>query len=88
MFKEIDLSRAVPPNTVAMGFRYQIQRRADEAPPVALLVDNAEGHDAVLLPGDSGRVTVRLRTAQELYCNLADPQSPPQPADRRVSGAQ
>lgn len=73
MFKEIDLSQAVPPNTVAITFRYQITSRAEEVPPLAKLADNALGQDPVLLAGDSGKVTVRLRTAQKLYYSLGDP---------------
>lgn len=74
MFKEIDLSQAVPSNTVAVTFRYQITSRAREALPLARLAGDAEGQDPVLLAGDSGRVTVRLRTAQKLYYSLGDPQ--------------
>ncbi len=74
MFEEIDLSRAVPRNTVAITFRYQITRGADGIAPLAKLADNAQGRDAVLLPGDSGKVTIRLRKAQRLYYSLADPQ--------------
>ena len=74
MFKEIDLSQAVPSNTVAVTFRYQITTPADEVPPLASLADNAQGLDPVLLVGDSGKATVRLRTAQKLYYSLGDPQ--------------
>ena len=74
MFKEIDLCRAVPRNTVAVTLRYQITSRADEVPPLAELADNAQGQDPVLLAGESGKVTVRLRRAQKLYYNLGDPQ--------------
>ena len=74
MFKEIDLSEAVPPNTVAITFRYQITSRADEVQLLAELADNAQGQDPVLLAGDSGRTTVRLRTPQRLYYSLGDPQ--------------
>lgn len=73
MFKEIDLSRAVPRNTVAITFRYQITGRADEVPPLAELADNPRGTDSIPLTGDSGRATIRLRTAQKLYYSLADP---------------
>ena len=73
MFKEIDLSQAVPPNTVAITFRYQITSHGDDVPPLATLADNAQGQDPVPLAGDSGRVTVRLRTAQKLYYSLGDP---------------
>ncbi len=73
MFKEIDLSRAVPRNTVAITFRYQITTPADGVPPLAELADNSQGQDPVLLAGDSGKVTVRLRTAQKLYYSLGDP---------------
>ncbi len=74
MFKEIDLSQAVPTNTVAITFRYQITTRADEVPPLAELADNAQGQDPVLLAGDSGKVTIRLRTPQRLYYSLGDRQ--------------
>jgi len=73
MFKEIDLSQAVPRNTVAITFRYQIMNQADGVPPLAKLADNAQGQDSTLLAGDSGRVTVRLRAAQKLYYCLGDP---------------
>jgi len=74
MFKEIDLSRAVPRNTVAVTFRYQITSRADDVAPLAELADNAQGQDPVLLAGESGKVTVRLQKAQRLYYSLADPE--------------
>lgn len=74
MFKEIDLSQAVPPNTVAVTFRYVITSPADEVPPLARLADNAQGRDPVLLAEDSGKVTVRLRTPQRLFYSLGDPQ--------------
>lgn len=74
MFKEIDLSEAVPPNTVSITFRYQIASRAAEVPLLAELADNARGQDPVLLAGDSGKATVRLRTPQRLYYSLGDPQ--------------
>ena len=73
MFKEIDLSQAVPTNTVAITFRYQITRRGDEVPPLAELADNAQGQGPVVLAGDSGKVTIRLRTPQRLYYSLPDP---------------
>lgn len=72
MFKEIDLSRAVPRNTVAITFRYQIASPADGVMPLAELADNPLGQDPVLLTGDSGRVTLRFRTAQKLYYSLGD----------------
>ena len=74
MFREIDLSRAVPRNTVAVTFRYQITSRADEVPPLAELADNAQGQDPVRLAGESGKVTLRLQRAQKLYYSLDDPQ--------------
>jgi hypothetical protein len=73
LFKEIDLAQAVPPNTVAVTFRFQITHRAEEVPPLAELADNANGQGSVVLAGDSGKVTVRLRTPQKLYYSLADP---------------
>ena len=74
MFKEVDLSRAVPRNTVSITFRYQITSRAEDVPPLAELADNPQGRDPVLLAGDSGKVKIRLRRAQKLYYSLADPQ--------------
>lgn len=73
MFKEIDLSQAVPPNTVKITFRYEIKNRGG-VPPLAKLADNAHGQDPVLLMGDSGKATVRLRTPQKLYYSLGDAQ--------------
>jgi hypothetical protein len=74
LFKEIDLSEVVPRNTVAVTFRFQITRRAEEVSPLAELADNANGQGSVVLAGDSGKVTVRLRTPQKLYYSLGDPQ--------------
>jgi hypothetical protein len=74
MLNEIDLSRAVPRNTVSITFRYQITSRAEDVPPLAELADNPQGRDPVLLAGDSGKVKIRLRRAQKLYYSLADPQ--------------
>ena len=62
----------MPPNTVAITFRYQIANRADEGPPLVELADNAQGEDPVVLAGDAGKVTVRLRTPQKLYYSLGD----------------
>ncbi len=70
MFKEIDLSQAVRSNTVAITFRYQITSGTEEAPLVAWLADNAQGENPTLLAGDSGHVTVRLRTSRRLYYKL------------------
>lgn len=74
MFKEIDLSRAVPRNTVAITFRYQITGRAEDVPQLAELADNPEGRDPVVLAGNSGKMSIRLRRAQKLYYSLDDPQ--------------
>jgi hypothetical protein len=74
LFKEIDLAEAVPPNTVAITFRFQITRRDEEVPPRAEMADNAKGEDPIVLAGNSGKVTVRLRTPQKLYYSLGDPQ--------------
>jgi hypothetical protein len=74
MFNEIDLSRAVPRNTVSITFRYRIKSRAQDVPPLAELANNAQGRDPIILAGDSGRVTVRLRRAQKLYFRLDNPQ--------------
>ncbi len=71
MYKAIDLSKAVPPNTVAITFRYEITSGAEEALPVAWLADNVHGENPIRLAGGSGRVTVRLQTSQKLYYNLA-----------------
>lgn len=49
MFKEIDLSRAVRSNTVAITFRYQITSGAEEVPFVAWLADNVHGEDPIRL---------------------------------------
>jgi hypothetical protein len=73
VFNEIDLSRAVPRNTVAITFRYQITRGEDDVPPLAELADNPQGQDSIFLTDDSGKVTLRLRRAQKLYYSLADP---------------
>lgn len=73
MFKEIDLSRGVPRNTVAITFRYQITSRNGDVPLLAQLADNAQGQNPILLTGYSGRVTMRLWTAQRLYYSLGDP---------------
>jgi hypothetical protein len=73
LFKEIDLAQAVPRNTVAVTFRFQITRRDGEVPPLAELADNAKGESPVLLEGGFGQVTVRLRTPQKLYYSLGDP---------------
>lgn len=73
MFNEIDLSRAVPRNTVSITLRYQIRSGADDVLPLAELADNPQGRDPVLLAGEAGRVTIRLRHAQKLYYSLADP---------------
>jgi hypothetical protein len=73
VFKEIDLSRAVPRNTVSITFRYQITSRNGDVPLIAQLADNAQGQSPYLLTGHAGRVTVRLRTAQRLYYRLGDP---------------
>ena len=74
MFREIDLSRAVPRNTVAITFRYQITGPTDRVPPLAELADNPEGQEPVVLAGEAGRATVRLRRVQRLYYSLPDPQ--------------
>jgi hypothetical protein len=74
VFNEIDLCRAVPRNTVSITFRYQITSRADDVPLLGELADNPQGRAPVLLAGDSGKVSIRLRRAQKLYYSLADPQ--------------
>ncbi|MFQ5850604.1 MAG: hypothetical protein ACE5JU_08445 [Candidatus Binatia bacterium] len=73
MFEEIDLSQAVPPNTVAITFRYEITGQANGVSPLAWMADNASGKNSILLAGGSGEVTVRLRKAQKLYYSLKDP---------------
>ncbi len=73
MFKEIDLSQAVSPNTVAITFRYEITSLIHEVSSFAWMADNANGENPVLLSGESGRITVPLRTAQKLYYNLENP---------------
>jgi hypothetical protein len=72
MFKEIDLSKAVPANVVAVSFRYQITGRGGKASLPVWLADNPRGQDPILLAEDSGRVTVRLRICQKLYYNLGN----------------
>ena len=52
-----------------------VARGAEEAPLVAWLADNVRGENAIRLAGHSGHVTVRLRTSQTLYYNLASLQS-------------
>ncbi len=73
MFKEIDLSQAVSPNTVTITFRYEITSSANGVSSFAWMADNANGENSVLLSGESGRVTVPLRTAQKLYYSLENP---------------
>ncbi len=70
MFKEINLSQAVPPNAVAVRFRYEITGSNTENSPVAELADNAAGDNPIHLAGNSGEVTIRFRTAQKLYYSL------------------
>ena len=67
----MDLSKAVPRNTVAITFRYEITSGTEEALPLAWLADNVHGANPIRLAGHSGHVTVRLQTAQKLYYNLA-----------------
>lgn len=73
MFNEIDLSQAVPQNTVAVTFRYEITSRGNGISLLARMADNADGKNPILLAGESGEVTLRLRTAQKLYFSLGDP---------------
>lgn len=73
MYKEIDLSQAVPPNTVAITFRYEITSRANGVSLLAWMADNAHGENPITLTGESGKVSVRLRTAQKLYYSLEHP---------------
>ena len=73
MFKEIDLSQAISPNTVAITFRYEITGIANGDSSFVWMADNANGENSVLLSGESGRVTVPLRTAQKLYFRLENP---------------
>ncbi len=75
MYKAIDLSKAVPPNTVAITFRYEITSGAEEVFPVAWLADNIHGENPIRLAGRFGHVTVRLQTSQRLYYNLASLES-------------
>lgn len=67
MFKEMDLSQAVPRGTTAITFRYQLESRGDEAPAVAWLANNPQGEDPILLDERSGQVTLSFRTSQKLY---------------------
>ncbi len=73
MFKEIDLSQGISPNTVAITFRYEITGIANGDSSFVWMADNANGENSVLLSGESGRVTVPLRTAQKLYFSLENP---------------
>lgn len=73
MFKEMDLSQAVPRGTTAVTFRYQIQSQEDGVSPLAWLADNPQGKDPVLLTEPTGQVTLRFRTSQKLYYHLGDP---------------
>ncbi|MFQ5917833.1 MAG: hypothetical protein ACE5I0_08505 [Candidatus Binatia bacterium] len=70
MYKQIDLSQAVPPNTVAITFRYEITSRANGVPLHARMANNANGDNPILLSGESGKITVRLRTTQKLFFSL------------------
>jgi len=74
MFREMDLSQAVPRGTTAIRFRYRIENRDEGGPPLVWLADNPRGESAVLLTESSGDVTLRLRTSQKLYYRLGDPQ--------------
>jgi hypothetical protein len=73
MYKQIDLSQAVPPNTVAITFRYEITSRANGVSLFARIADNANGKKSILLSGESGKITVRLRTTQKLFFSLENP---------------
>lgn len=70
MFKEIDLSQAVPRGATAITFRYQLQSRGDEAPSVVWLANNPQGENPILLSEPSGQITLRFRTSQKLYFHL------------------
>ncbi len=72
MFKEIDLSQAVPPNAVAIRFRYEITSTDEDVSFGAEIADNTGGSNPILLTGRSGEITVRFRTAQKLYYSLQD----------------
>ncbi|MFQ5658436.1 MAG: hypothetical protein ACE5G5_12915 [Candidatus Methylomirabilales bacterium] len=73
MFKEMDLSQAVPRGTTAITFRYQLQSQGYGIPPLAWLADNPQGSNPVLLTEPVGQVTLRFRTSQKLYYHLDDP---------------
>lgn len=73
MFREMDLSQAVPRGATAITFRYRIESPDGEISPLAMLADNPRGEDPVLLIGPSGQVTLRFRTSQRLYYQLGHP---------------
>lgn len=73
LFREVDLSRAVPPYTVRVTFRYRVVR-----PPTARLArvglaEDPEGRNALWLTDDTGVVTVRLQVPSRVYVALEDP---------------
>jgi hypothetical protein len=70
VFKEMDLSQAVPRGATAITFRYHLQPRGDGTPVVAWLADNPQGEEPIPLHGPSGQVTLRFRTSQKLYYHL------------------
>jgi hypothetical protein len=70
MFKEMDLSVAVPRGATAITFRYQLRSRGATSPPVAWLANNPQGEDPFLLDEPAGKVTLRFRTTQKLYYRL------------------
>lgn len=70
MFKEMDLSQAVPRGATAITFRYQLQSRGPGAPPMAWLANNPQGENPILLSEPSGQLTLRFRTSQKLYYHL------------------
>lgn len=72
MYKTIDLSKAVPRNTIAITFRYEITGGAEAGVPGAWLADNVYGENPIRLAGRCGHVTVRLQTSQRLYYDLAN----------------
>ncbi len=74
MFREMDLSQAVPRGTTAIRFRYRIESPEEDGPPLAWLADNPQGENPILLTASSGEVTLRFRTSQRLYYHLGDPQ--------------
>ncbi len=70
MFKEIDLSRAIPRNTVSVTLRYEFTGESEGKSLLAQVSDNAQGENSIHLSEKKGAVTVSLRASQKLYFRL------------------